>query len=151
MLPAVKFPTAFNDLGSGDPDAGVTLISSREVSGVDIDLNASYTRISVGSKNASSFGLWTASFGIPVQGRLAWVAELFGTATEGGGPTMGFLTGPTFLVLPELGVDAGVIVPVHGAQTSALYAGLVWNVGKLGGSAHAAALAGNSSQRRIQR
>ncbi len=155
VLPAIKFPTASKNLGSGDPDAGVTLISSREVSGVAIDLNATYARNSVGTSNSYGSALWTASFGIPVQGRLAWVAEVFGMpGLDGSRPSTGFLTGPTFLVVPELGVDAGIIVPVYGPQLSAIYAGFVWNVGKLGGSgssARAAALARSSSSRSVQR
>ena len=41
------------------------------------------------------------------------------------------MAGPTWLIAPYLAVDAGVIIPLAGPQPRALYAGLVWNAGRL--------------------
>ena len=45
--------------------------------------------------------------------------------------TVALLTGPTFLVERTFGIDAGVITPLRGDLPNAIYAGLVWNVGKI--------------------
>jgi hypothetical protein len=117
-------------------DVGVTAISSHDIHGVSMDLNAAYTRIGgAGSSASSSTALWTASFGFPVSGRLSWVAELFGQPTidgSGASSTATFLTGPTYLVSTAFNLDAGVIAPFHGDMPNAVYAGLVWNVGSIG-------------------
>ena len=69
VLPAVKLPTGSMDkgTGTGTTDVGITLISSYEIRGVAIDLNAAYTRTGASdSSSASRQALWTASFGFPV-------------------------------------------------------------------------------------
>ena len=136
ILPAIKFATGSVDrgTGSGTTDVGVTLISSHELGPVAMDLNAAYTHIGRGLAPANDAALWTASFGLPVAGRLSWVVELFGSPTiDGSGAlsTAALLTGPTFLVQPALNLDLGLIAPFHGEMPNAVYAGLVWNLGRL--------------------
>jgi hypothetical protein len=114
---------------------GVTLISSRDIGPVAMDLNAAFTRVGAGTATgATSAALWTASFGAPVTGRLGWVAELFGVPTLDGSGTpssVELLSGPTFNVSPALALDAGFIAPIRGTRPNAIYAGLVWNAGRL--------------------
>lgn len=139
ILPAVKLPTGSvqNGTGTGTTDVGVTLISSYEIRGIAVDLNAAYTRTGSTDSSASSRqALWTASFGFPVTPRLGWVAELFGAPTvDGSGATSSveLLTGPTFLVSPALGLDVGLITPLRGERPNALYVGAVWNLGRVPG------------------
>ena len=113
----------------------VVLISSYELGPVAMDLNAGYTRIGRGQDlGPSDAALWTASFGLPVAGRLNWVVELFGQPTidgSGAPSTVALLTGPTFLLDRALNVDAGIIAPMRGDLRNAIYAGFVWNVGRL--------------------
>ena len=62
------------------------------------------------------------------------VAELFGAPTIDGSArrsTVALLVGPTFLVSPALNLDAGVIAPLKGDLANAIFAGLVWNLGRL--------------------
>src|SRR4051812_4490288 len=56
ILPAVKFAnaSASKGLGSGDTDLGITLISSHDLSGVAMDLNAAYVRTAIGTSSAGS-------------------------------------------------------------------------------------------------
>lgn len=137
VLPVVKLPTGSMDkgTGTGTTDVGVTLISSYEIRGVAVDLNAAYTRTGASDSTASSRqALWTASFGFPVTPRLGWVAELFGAPTvdgSGAASSVEFLTGPTFLVSAALGLDLGLITPLRGDRPNALYVGAVWNLGRL--------------------
>ena len=135
LLPAVKFAngSASGGTGSGTRDLGLTAIASYDVHGVAADLNATYTRVGATTlAPASRSALWTASFGFPVAGQLSWVAELFGFPTidgSGAPSSAAFLTGPTFLVSPAFNLDVGIITPLRGELTNALYAGLVWNMG----------------------
>jgi len=137
ILPTVKFPSGSVDrgTGTGTTDLGITLISSHGLGPVAMDLNATYTH--VGGANglpAGKAALWTASFGFPVAGQLSWVAEVFGVPTIDGSATpssVEVLTGPTWLVSPALNLDLGLITPVRGDRPNALYAGVVWNMGRL--------------------
>jgi hypothetical protein len=137
ILPVVKFATGSADrgTGSGTRDLGVTVISSHELGPVAMDLNVAYNRLGASTyASGSDAALWTASFGVPVAGRLSWVVELFGAPTidgSGAPSTAALLTGPTFLLHPTLDVDAGIIAPFRGDRPNAVYAGLVWNVGQL--------------------
>ena len=137
LLPAIKFPSGSlsTGTGTGSLDLGVTAIASYDIRGVAMDLNAAYTRVgSAAGSAASNAALWTASFGIPVAGKLSWVAEVFGVPTIDGSGTVStaaLLTGPSFLVSPALNLDVGVIAPFHGDLPNAIYAGLVWNLGTL--------------------
>jgi hypothetical protein len=148
VLPSVKLPTAStrNDLGTGLWDASLNVISSHEVRGTSIDLNAIYARIGIGDPSAYSWSLFTASFGFPVVGRLGWVAELYGSpaVTRIGLPAnTSFLTGPTFSIFPELALDFGLITPLRDGFPHSVYAGLVWNAGPI------LPLAGSSSLARV--
>ena len=135
LLPAVKFANGSpsSGTGTGTTDLGLTAIASYDIHGVAMDLNATYTRVgSTSVTPVTKSALWTASFGFPVAGQLSWVAELFGFPTIDGSGTpssTAFLTGPTFLVSPALNLDLGIITPIRGELTNALYAGLVWNMG----------------------
>lgn len=138
ILPSVKFPTgaANRDRGTGTTDASLLLISSHDLGPVAMDLNAGYTRRSGnGTQAPVNATLWTASFGGPFVGTFGWVAELYGyprtTGPVGQSSIVAFLAGPTYVIREWLAVDAGVIVPVSGPQPNALYAGAVWNVGKI--------------------
>jgi hypothetical protein len=137
ILPVVKLATgsASRGTGSGSTDVGVTAISSHDLGPVAMDLNAAYTRLGASSGlSASSAALWTASFGFPVTGKLGGVAELFGQPTvdgSGARSTVALLVGPTFLADRALNLDLGVIAPLRGDLPNALYAGLVWNLGRL--------------------
>lgn len=137
LLPSVKFATGSITRGSGTgtTDVGVTVISSRHVGVVAMDLNAVYTRVGAGAvTRAADDALWTASFGFPVHRQWSAVAELFGAPTIDGSDrrsTVALLVGPTFLVSPALNLDAGVIAPLRGDLPNAIYAGMVWNLGRL--------------------
>ena len=138
ILPSIKFPTGdqASGRGTGTTDASLLLISSHDLGGVAMDLNVGYTRRGGdGSSAPRNATLWTASFGGPVARGLGWTAELYGyptTSGPAGQPSIvAVLAGPTFLAREWLAFDAGVIVPVTGPQPHAVYAGGVWNVGKL--------------------
>lgn len=138
VLPIVKFPTGSSSTGAGTgtTDVSVYAISSHQLGDVAMDLNVGYTRRSGdGSIAPTSATLWTASFGGPFTGALGWAAECFGyPATSGpaGQPSIiALLAGPTVLVREWLSLDVGLIVPVTGPQPHALYAGVVYNVGRL--------------------
>ncbi|MDQ2666828.1 MAG: transporter [Gemmatimonadota bacterium] len=135
LLPAIKFANGSADkgTGTGTRDLGLTAIVSRSFGSIGMDLNAVYTRVgATGATPATDAALWTASFGFPVAGQLSWVAEVFGAPTIDGSDTpssAALLTGPTWLVSPAFNLDVGVITPLRGELTNALYAGLVWNMG----------------------
>ncbi|MGH7651161.1 MAG: hypothetical protein ACREMS_04900 [Gemmatimonadaceae bacterium] len=136
ILPAVKLPTASESTGAGTgtTDFSLLLISSRNLGPVAMDLNIGGTKRSASRPGApTNAGIWTASFGFPLYEESGWVAELFGYPRTGGvdgtGPIAAFLTGPTFSAREWLTLDAGIIVPITGAQPHAAYAGFVWNLG----------------------
>jgi hypothetical protein len=138
ILPAVKFPTgdANKGTGTGTTDASFLLISSHSLGPVSMDINAGYTRRNGDGSNApKNAALWTISFGGPAAGQLGWTAECYGYPGTGGpagqAPIVAMLAGPTFLFRKWLAIDAGVIVPVRGPQPHALYAGAVYNVGRI--------------------
>lgn len=140
VLPSIKLPTgsAIEGRGTGTTDASLLLISSHDFGPVAMDLNLGYTRRSGnGAQAPREATLWTASFGGSAIGRLGWVAECYGyPATSGpsGEPSIiAVLAGPTYLPRAWLAFDAGVIVPVTGPQAHAVYAGAVYNVGRLWG------------------
>jgi hypothetical protein len=135
FLPSIKFPTGSvrHGTGTGTTDVSVTAIASYEIRGVSMDLNAGYTRIGAqGGHAASGAALWTASFGVPVAGKVSWSVEVFGYPTiDGSGDpsTVAILTGPGYLVSRIFNLDMGVISPIRGRQPNAVYAGAVWNLG----------------------
>ncbi|MDB4949966.1 MAG: hypothetical protein JWM27_2615 [Gemmatimonadetes bacterium] len=138
VLPSVDLPTgsAERGTGAGTTGAGLLLISSHQAYGVAVDLNAGYTRRGGdGTATPRDATVWTASFGAPVRGPAGLALELFGypgtSGPAGAAPTTALLVGPTFLVRPWLALDAGVIRRLSGPQPNALYAGLVYNAGKI--------------------
>lgn len=138
LLPTIKFPTGSSSTGTGTGTTDVALyaISSRQFGGVAVDLNVGYThRSGDGTVAPTSATLWTVSFGGPFADPFGWTVEWFGyPATSGpaGQPsTVALLAGPTVLVREWLSLDAGLIVPISGPQPHALYAGVVYNVGRL--------------------
>jgi outer membrane putative beta-barrel porin/alpha-amylase len=138
ILPSLKLPTGSANAGRGTSttDVSLLLISSHDFHGVAMDLNAGYTRRSGdGTQAPKNATVWTASFGGPAYKSLGWVAELYGypstTGAAGQSSTVAVLAGPTYQPKKYLAVDLGLIVPVTGPQPHALYAGAVWNVGKV--------------------
>ena len=138
ILPSAKFPTGSADkgTGTGTTDASLLLISSHDLGPVAMDINVGYTRRSGnGSGAPRNATLWTLSFGGPIAGNLGWTGECYGyprtTGPAGQASIVALLGGPTFLVKKWLAIDAGVIVPLTGPQPHALYAGGVYNVGRL--------------------
>jgi hypothetical protein len=138
VLPSVKFPTgsASNGTGTGTTDGSILLISSHDLGPVSMDLNVGYTRRGGdGSSAPKNATVWTVSFGGPLAGGLGWTAECYGYPSTSGpagqASIVALLGGPTFLVQKWLAVDAGVILPLTGPQPHALYAGLVYNVGRM--------------------
>jgi len=134
----LKLPTAppASGLGTGTTDVALLLISSHDLGGVSMDLNVGYTRRSgTGALVPKGATLWTASFGGSLAGDLGWTAECYGypgtAGPAGQAPIVALLGGPTLLARTWLAFDAGVIVPVRGPQPRALYAGGVWNIGRL--------------------
>jgi hypothetical protein len=138
ILPSIKFPTGSVSAGrgTGTTDGSLLLISSHDFNGVAMDVNVGYTRRGGDGVQASKTStLWTVSFGGPAVKQFGWVAELYGypgtSGPAGQAPIVAFLAGPTFQPAEWLALDAGLIVPVAGPQPHALYAGAVWNVGKV--------------------
>lgn len=141
VLPAVKFPTGSAATGTTTTDASFFLISSHDLAGVAIDINAGYThRSGNGQSVPTNATLWTVSFGGAFGGPVGWVAECYGlpatTGPAGQASIVALLGGPTLAVRTWLAFDAGVIIPVTGPQLRALYAGGVYNVGQLWGPRH---------------
>jgi hypothetical protein len=137
VLPSIKFPTgsATSGTGTGTTDVSLLAISSHDLGGVAMDINAGYTRRSgdgsVAPRNAT---LWTLSFGGPFAQPFGWVAEMYGfPGTSAQAPIVALLFGPTVTPRPWLAFDAGIIIPVAGPQPRAFYAGAVYNVGQLWG------------------
>ena len=144
LLPSIKLPTGAPEkgTGTGTTDAGLLLISSRSVNGIEIDLNVGYTRryrSSAGTPRDAA--VWTASFSGQPWGPVGWTAETFGypSLQSGSESVVALLMGPTWEVRKFLVLDTGVIAPITGPQPRALYAGVTWNMGKLWNAAVPAA------------
>jgi hypothetical protein len=136
ILPAVKFPTASGDVGTGTTDLSLLFISSHRFGQVAMDLNAGAThRSGDGTRTPTTATIWTASFGFPIAGPVGATAEIYGfpgtSGLAGSKPTAALLLGPTFLARDWLALDAGFITPLAGPQPHAIYAGFVWNFGRL--------------------
>jgi hypothetical protein len=138
ILPSIKFSTGSVNAGrgTGTTDGTLLLISSHDFSGVAMDVNVGYTRRTGNGTGAPKTStLWTVSFGGPAFKNLGWTAELYGypgtSGPAGQAPIVAVLAGPTYQAADWLAFDTGVIIPVAGAQPHALYAGGVWNVGKV--------------------
>lgn len=136
LLPSIKFPTGSEDAGTGTTDVSLLAISSHAFGPVAMDLNLGYTRRGGdGLRAPTTATVWTASFGGPIAGIVGWVAEAYGypgtSGPAGQPPIVALLAGPTLLVRPWLAFDIGVIEPISGPQPRALYAGTVYNVGRI--------------------
>ncbi|MEO7362998.1 MAG: hypothetical protein ABI120_21875 [Gemmatimonadaceae bacterium] len=135
VQPALKFNTG-GTRGTGTTDASVLLISSRSLGAVDVDVNAGVTRRSGdGTLAPRTATLWAAAAATMVHGALSFAFELCGypgtSGVAGSAPIVAVLLGPTYPVRPELNLDIGIIEPIAGAQSRAIYAGVVANVGGL--------------------
>jgi hypothetical protein len=148
VQPGIKFPSGGVERGTNTTDMSLLLISSHDVRGVSLDLNFGYSRAfgtipvavpaiypPLSPVNVSRNTMWwTASTGGSVHNRLGFAAELFGypaTAGVSGTPaSVAVLGGPTFTLRPWAVIDAGAIIRLRGDQPHALYAGLVYNLGK---------------------
>lgn len=135
LLPQIKLPTG-GPRGSGTTDVSLLLINSRTFGPVSVDLNVGVTRRSGdGSRAPRTASMWAVAMGLPLHDRLGWALETFGypgTGGDAGGPpTVSLLTGPTLVLVPELELDVGMIVPLLGAPPRGLYAGFVSNLGRL--------------------
>ena len=138
LLPVLKLPSGSSrrGTGTGTTDASLYLVSSHSYGLVSLDINVGATaRSGDGSTAPTRAALWTAAAGLPLKGTMAWAAEVYGllgtSGPVGTAPIVAALLGPTWTPRPWLELDAGAIVPISGPQPHALYAGLVWNVGKL--------------------
>ncbi len=134
VLPQIKFASG-GVRGTGTTDVSLLLINSRTMGPVSVDLNAGVTRRSGdGSQAPRTATLWTVAAGIPLGGGLGWQLETYGFPGTGGPagapPIVAVLTGPTFVMRPELELDLGVIIPVIGSPPRGLYAGFVTNLGR---------------------
>ena len=140
LLPSIKFPTGSREAGrgTGTTDFSILAISSRSIGPVSLDLNVGYTRRGGdGTNTPRNATLWTVSSGFPVHGSLGMAAEVYGypgtAGPAGSNGIVAVLAGPTYNVRPWLVIDSGIIEPLTGPQPKAVYAGLVWNVGRVGG------------------
>ena len=138
LLPSNKFASGSSrrGTGTGTTDLSLLAISSHKFGDVAIDINAGYTRRSGNGSNAPrNATVWTFSSGIPLASGFGLAAECYGYPGTGGaagqGPIVALLVGPTFVARTWLSFDAGMIIPVSGPQPRALYAGAVYNVGRL--------------------
>ena len=128
ILPSITFPTGNADrgFGSGERQGALLFISSHQFGDVEMDINFGYDASHGWPQH---LGLWTFSFGGPLHGRLGWTLEGFGF-NDDPGSRAALLGGPTYLAAKWLSFDTGLIVPLHGPQPRALYAGTVCNVGR---------------------
>jgi hypothetical protein len=138
VLPSVKLPTGSTseDAGTGTTDLGVLIISSRELGPVSLDVNLGIThRLGPDDLAPHDSSVWTTAFGGPLHGPVGWTAELFGypptSGPAGDHSVVATLFGPTMKLRGWLVVDTGVIVPIAGDQPRALYAGAVYNIGRV--------------------
>lgn len=136
LQPAIKVPIADNTHGTRTTDVSLLLISSHQFGEVSLDLNAGYTRRSGdGSRAPRDATVWTIAGALPLAGAFGFTAELFGypgTSGPAGSPgTVALLGGPTITVTSELVLDVGGILGLRGPAPDALYAGLVYNFGRL--------------------
>ncbi len=138
LFPTMKFPTGstLDGAGTGTTDLGIVLISSRGFGGVSLDVNVGLVhRFGHEDLAPHDSRMWAVSFGGPLRGPVGWAAELYGfphTAGPAGDESVvATLFGPTVTVRGWLIVDAGVIVPMTGPQPNAVYAGGVYNIGRI--------------------
>ena len=134
ILPSVKFSSG-GARGTGTTDVSVLLINSRVIGPVGLDLNIGATwRSGDGTQAPRTSSLWAAAAGIPIRGAFGWALECYGlpgtSGPAGSAPIVALLTGPTYVLRPELALDAGIIAPISGPQPHSFYLGLVTSIGK---------------------
>jgi hypothetical protein len=135
LLPSIKLATG-GPRGTGTTDISLLLINSRTFGPVGVDLNVGGTwRSGDGTQAPRTASMWAIAAGIPIQGNLGWALETFGLPGTGGpagaSPIVALLTGPTYVVRPEVALDVGIITPLVGPQAHAFYVGLVTSLGRL--------------------
>lgn len=135
VLPIVKLPTGSTAAGTGSTDVSLLVISSHDVGPVSLDVNAGYTRRGGGARAPRDATVWTVSAGGPLRRALGWVGEVYGypatAGPYGADAVVAILVGATLLARPWLAFDAGLIAPLAGPQPRALFAGAVWNAGRV--------------------
>ncbi len=134
ILPSVKFSSG-GARGTGTTDISLLLINSRVVGLVSLDLNIGATwRSGDGAQAPRTSSLWAAAAGIPIRGAFGWALECYGlpgtSGAAGSAPIVALLTGPTYVLRPELALDAGIITPISGPQPHSFYLGMVTSIGK---------------------
>jgi hypothetical protein len=101
---------------------------------VDVNLSATW-RNGDGSNAPRTATLWTIAAGLPLHGTWGWTLECYGlpgtAGAAGEAPIVALLTGPTWLVRPDLALDLGIIAPLTGPQPRAVYVGMVTSLGRL--------------------
>ena len=135
LLPQVKFSSG-GARGTGTTDFSLLLINSRTIGAVGLDLNVGGTwRSGDGTQAPRSSTMWTMAAGIPVHGAWGWALECYGyprtAGPAGAASIVALLTGPTYVLRPELALDLGVIEPITGAQPRGFYVGIVTSLGQL--------------------
>jgi hypothetical protein len=136
VLPAIKFPLADQRHGTGTTDLSLLAISSHQFGSVSMDVNAGYTRRSGdGTAAPKNAWIWAVAAGTPVQGAFGVTAELFGyprtTGPAGADGTVALLGGPVITLHPWWTLDFGGILKLRGPQPNGIYAGGVYNFGRL--------------------
>ena len=134
----VSLPTGSADKGTGTGTTGVNVlvISSNQLGPVSLDVNVGFSRRS-GDQSVvpNQATLWTAAFSLPVRGRAGWAVEFFGfpgtTGPTGTRPIVGLTTGPMFALRRYLVLDCGAVFGLAGSQSTVLYGGVTWNIGRL--------------------
>jgi hypothetical protein len=136
VLPVNKIPVGAGTHGTGTTDVSLLAISSHQFGVVSMDMNFGYIRRSGdGSRAPRNATLWAVAAGAPVESGIGVTAELFGfprtTGPAGSPGTAALLGGPVFTLHPWWTLDVGGILKLQGPQPDGVYAGGVYNFGRL--------------------
>lgn len=136
VLPVIKFPLADAAHGTGTTDVSLLAISSHQFGTVSMDVNLGYTRRSGdGTTAPRNAWIWAVAAGTPVRGGFGVTAEIFGyprtTGPAGAEGTVALLGGPVITLHPWWTLDFGGILKLSGPQANGIYAGGVYNFGRL--------------------
>jgi len=136
VLPAIKFPVGDGAHGTGTTDVSILAISSHRFGRASMDVNVGYTRRGGdGTAVPKDAWVWTVAAGAPVHGGFGLTAEIFGyprtTGPAGSDGTVALLGGPVFTLHPWWTLDVGGILKLSGPQANGIYAGGVYNFGRL--------------------
>jgi hypothetical protein len=123
---SAKLPTATADLGSRHADYTMNGIVSTEVSGCDVDLNASYTRLGVADPGTKRGVLgWAVAASHDMGERWGVAGELSGDQQDGVRSATQFLAALSYAAEPTLVFDGGALAGLNrGASHYGLFAGL---------------------------